>query len=180
MEETWKDVEGYEGLYQVSNLGRVKSLERYVIRGRGGISKVRERILKCGHDKDGYSCVALMLNGKRTTFRVHRLVAQAFIPNPENKPFVNHINEDKTNNHAKNLEWCTCKENNNHGTRNERMAKTQGKPIIGIALKDGEVLAFEYASQAEKYGFDKSHIHKVCKGILKQHKGYVWKYIKPI
>lgn len=101
MKEIWKDVEGYEG-YQVSNKGRVKSLN---FRHTG-----KERILKSNPD-GGYCLVSLYRNGKRTSKKIHRLVATAFIPNPENKPEVNHINHNKRDNRASNLEWVTSEEN---------------------------------------------------------------------
>lgn len=103
MKEVWKDIEGYEGLYQISNLGRVKRV-------------ATGKVLKGGKDKDGYLMVKLYKNNIRSNKKIHRLVAEAFIPNPENKPQVNHADENKTNNSLDNLEWMTAKENINHGT----------------------------------------------------------------
>ncbi len=113
--ETWKDIEDFEG-YQISNLGRVKSLNYHRTK--------RERILQQNINKVGYCVVHLCKNGKCHTFAVHRLVAIAFIANPNEKPQVNHLDECKTNNCVENLEWATAKENTNYGTRNERVAKT--------------------------------------------------------
>ncbi len=113
--EIWKDIEGFEG-YQISNLGRVKSLNYRHTK--------RERILQQKLSRNGYCQIVLCKNGKKYTFVVHRLVATAYISNPNGKPQVNHLDECKINNCAENLEWCTCKENINHGTRNERVAKT--------------------------------------------------------
>lgn len=107
MIEEWKDIEGYEELYQVSNLGRVR---------RNG------RILKARVKRKGYLGVVLYNKSEPKHYIIHRLVAEAFIPNHENKPQVNHIDENKTNNTAANLEWVTAKENANHGTRNSRMS----------------------------------------------------------
>ena len=90
----------------------------------------------------GYLVVKLCKNNIRSNKKIHRLVAQAFIPNPENKPQVNHIDEDKTNNMVSNLEWMTAKENTNHGTRNERSGKSQSIPIIATNLTTGEVEEF--------------------------------------
>ena len=107
--EKWKDIAGYEGRYQASDLGNIKSL-------------ISNKILKPRIDKNGYFKVILYTgNGDKKEFRLHRLIAETFIPNPENFPQVNHINEDKTNNAVDNLEWCTSLQNNNHGTRNERI-----------------------------------------------------------
>ena len=116
-QEIWKDIKGYEGLYQVSNLGRVKSLN-YKKTGK-------EKILKADTDKDGYLRVCLSKNGKHKNYIVHRLVAIAYIPNTNNYPIVNHRDETQQNNKASNLEWCTCTYNNNYGTRNERLSKAK-------------------------------------------------------
>lgn len=116
MEEKFKDIEGYEGLYQVSNKGRVKSLNYK----RSGKTK----ILKPQNHKNGYLFVGLTKNNKRTHYLIHKLVAQSFIPNPNNLPQCNHLDENKHNNCVNNLCWCTAKENMNYGTRNERAAKS--------------------------------------------------------
>lgn len=114
MEEIWRDIEGYEGHYQVSNLGRVKSLERYMNGRNGGKSLLKERILKPIKNNRGYLNVNLSKNRKRKNANIHRLVAKAFIPNPDNKPEVNHVDTNKKNNRADNLEWATTKENIRH------------------------------------------------------------------
>lgn len=111
--EVWKDVVGYEGLYQVSNLGRVKSVERYKD-NNGTKQLVKEKIKATRKDKQGYLLLDLYKNNKSKTVRVHRLVAQAFIPNPQNKETVNHIDGNKENNTVENLEWATQKEQNEH------------------------------------------------------------------
>ena len=176
--EIWKNIKGYEGLYQVSNMGRVKSLERIIIKKDGRKFTVKERVLKPGATKDGYLIVGLHAGDKQKTLTVHRLVCQAFHKNPENKPCVNHIDENKTNNAANNLEWCTYEENNTHGTRSERMAKTQSKPV-GQYTRDGELIKV-WASVSEagrRAGFDRGTISDVANGKRKTHKGFVWKYI---
>lgn len=124
MKEVWKDIQGYEGLYQVSNLGRVRHLP-YTIKWGG---KLEHRPLKESNqhkNTGGYCIVVLSKNSKSKQFLIHRLVAQAFIPNPDNLPEVNHIDEDKTNNKVDNLEWCDRKYNINYGTRTERAVKTR-------------------------------------------------------
>ena len=129
-EEIWKDIKGYEGKYMVSNLGIVKSLERMKWCGLNGgcYYKVPEKILKGVDDGYGYLQVKLYKDGEENTCRINRLVAQAFLPNPDNLPEVNHKNEDKTDNRVENLEWCSRSYNINYGTRNKKVAeKLKGK-----------------------------------------------------
>ena len=129
--ELWKDVKNYEGLYQVSTLGRVRSLDKYIDVKIRNVDKVlkRGKILKPVYDKNGYLKVFLCKNGKGTYFRVHRLVAKTFIPNPDNLPCVNHKDEDKTNNYPYNLEWCTDEYNKNYGTAIKRRVEKQSKKV---------------------------------------------------
>ena len=168
MKEIWKDVEGYEGLYQVSNLGRVKRI-------------TTGRVLKPLKHANGYLGVKLSKNSIVYTKNIHRLVAQAFIPNPENKPEINHIDENKTNNNVSNLEWSTRKENNNHGTRNERagkaISKTLSIPIIAINIKTGESQEFYGTNEcARQLDLNPGNITSVLKGRYKQTGGYTFKY----
>lgn len=125
MKEMWKDILGYEGLYQVSNLGDVRSL-KYA--GGNKVKMLKQATV------NGYKRVSLVKNGKGKNYLVHRLVAIAFIPNPDNLPIVNHKNEDKTNNNVNNLEWCTQEYNINYGTRNERASESmrgENNPCYG-------------------------------------------------
>ena len=136
-DEVWKDIKGYEGLYQVSNKGRVKSLDRYA-NNNGTLQFRPERILKQNIQDAGRNkrcAVALSKDAKITRFRVHRLVAEAFIPNPENKPFIDHIDTDSTNNMVENLRWVTAKENSNNPlTIKHHSEVKQGHPYWGIAI----------------------------------------------
>lgn len=164
MKEVWKDIEAYEGLYQISNLGRVKSL-------------YTNTILKGCKDKKGYLKVILCKNSIKSTKKFHRLVAESFIPNPENKPEVNHIDEDKTNNKVSNLEWMTTKENSNHGTRNERVSKAKSIPIIATNIKTYESTEFYGTNEcARQLGLNQSNITAVLKGKRKKVGGYTFKY----
>lgn len=163
--EIWKDIEGYEGLYQVSSEGMVKSLNY----NRTG----EERILKSGKDKDGYLYVILYKEGNTKTFSVHRLVAQAFLNNPDNLQQVNHIDENPTNNSVDNLEWCTAKYNVNYGTRTE---KTQ-KPILQFSKTGEFIRKWESGTQVEReLGIDNSSIAKCCKGKQKTAGNFRWCY----
>ena len=190
--EIWKtaiyDGEIYEGLYKVSNLGKILSLN-YNHTGKTGL-------MNPGTDKDGYFKVGLSKNGKTKTCRVHRLVAETFLPNPEGKPEINHkiegdkgkkinvviFNEDgSVNNEKTTIEWVTRKENNDYGTRTERMAKTMtngklSKPVLQLSLT-GELIR-EYPSAAEcgRNGFNKGHVAACCRGEEKTHKGFRWMY----
>ena len=164
MEEIWKDIECFEGLYQVSNLGRVKRV-------------ATGRVLKGCKDRGGYLLVGLYKQGSASKKLIHRLVAQAFIPNPEHKSEINHIDENKTNNMVSNLEWMTAKENSNHGKRNERVSKSNSIPIIAINLKTSEVQKYYGTNEcARQLGLDPSNITHVLKGRVKQTKGYTFKY----
>lgn len=164
MEEIWKDIEDYEGLYQVSNFGRVKRVTTGII-------------LKGGKNKDGYLLVRLYKNSIGSTKGVHRLVANVFIPNPENKPEINHIDEDKTNNKVSNLEWMTAKENTNHGTRNGRMSRSKSIPIIATNIKTCESQEFYGTNEcARQLGLSPGSICKCLKGRYRQTGGFTFKY----
>lgn len=164
--EIWKDVPGYEGYYQVSNLGRVKSLERKVPHERKGFEFIKERILK-QHIKR-YSFVVLSKNRKKINKTVHRLVALAFIPNPENKPQVNHIDGIKYNNCVENLEWCTIEYNNNHALVNN--LKPKGENHGSAKLSEKEVIEIRNINNslsvrdiAKTYNVQKCTISKILK-----------------
>ena len=171
--EEWRDIKGYEGYYQISNFGRVKSLSRDV----GSNRCKKETIMKTSLDKDGYENLVLRKNGKQRHFRVNRLVAEAFLENPNNYPQVNHKDEDKTNNNVNNLEWCSAKYNVNYGLRTEKASKKV------ICVTTGKI--FKSIAEASKYyNLKGNHISACCKGKLKscgKHpitgEKLVWKYL---
>lgn len=177
MKEIWKDIQGYKGLYQVSNLGRIKSLNRV----DGSNHRIYEKILKLKKRKN-YLGVDLHQNGELRTYSVHRLVAQAFIPNPENKPQVNHIDEDKENNQVDNLEWCTVLYNNTYGTRMERQILSKNTPIYGFTNKPYyRKIWFPSISKAKDFiDGDQTGISHVLRGRYKTHKGWSFKYASDI
>ena len=178
MKEIWKDIPGYEGLYQVSNLGRVKSLERYKD-NNSGLVKMPEKIMQ-GGIRNGYVLVYLTKDGKRKTFSAHRLVAQAFIPNPEQKPTINHINGNKQDNRVENLEWNTDKENINHAVKTGLWDHKNNKNSIPVAQYDADMnLINIYPSMMEaerQTGIPNRNIALCCRGKHKRIGGYIWKY----
>lgn len=180
--EIWLPIDDYDG-YEVSNYGRVKSLERVDSLGR----TVKERILKQGNDKDGYQRVQLCKDGNPKMLSVHRLVASAFIPNSNNLPQVNHIDEVKTNNHVSNLEWCTVEYNCNYGARNEKVSKAMSgkfgkdnptsKQVIQLTLNNEVVKTWDSMMDVQrKLGYYQSSISQCCKGRYKSAHGYKWVY----
>lgn len=172
--EIWKDIQGYEGLYQVSNKGRVKSLDRIVELKDGSKRSYKGKLLAPAANNRNYFQVFLCKDLKRQTFLVHRLVLQAFTPNPLNKPEVNHIDEDSTNNDLSNLEWCTSKENCNHGTKIARASK----PVKSICPKTGREAFYPSIVQAHKEtGIDRSSIGSVTRGKGKTAGGYRWESV---
>lgn len=190
--EVWKDVVGYEGLYEISSFGRLKRLKRTTL-GKSGVEyNYPELIIKGDYDKDGYIRTTMSKDKKKKTKKIHRLVAEAFIPNPNNHPEVNHLDEIKDNNHVSNLEWTTTKGNANHGTRNERitnhpnqLAKINGwkKRVRVTNLKSGKIKIYESATKAGDYlGLHQTLVSRGCRNntIIGKSKGdgYKVEYVK--
>lgn len=172
--EVWKDIKGYEGLYQVSNLGRVKTLPRVAGAGKGYPRK--EKILNAEQIWNGYLRVSLHKDGKYKRFRLHRLVLETFSPVEGMELLqVNHMDENKENCRLDNLCWMTASENNNYGTHNERQAKAKCKPIFCVELGR----KFDSALAAEKeLGIARQNISHVLKGKRTVAGGYHWRYVK--
>lgn len=176
MNEVWKPVNGYEGLYEISSLGRVKSLPRTVDNGFN-VRHTKEKILRKSYFANGYEKALLTMNGKSKCFRVHRLVAIAFIDNPNGFKEVNHINEDKTDNRVENLEWCDRLYNCNYGTRNEKVGLYQKKAVVQLSLSGDIIREFPSATDAEKHlGKRGNHIASCCTGNRGSAYGYKWRY----
>lgn len=176
--EVWKDIDDYKGLYQVSTLGRVRSVERVANNGNR-IGRIRKAYVPL----NGYPQVCLSNSNKHKTLNIHQLVANAFISNPHDLPQVNHKDEDKTNNCIFNLEWCDAKYNSNWGTNISRSAaarKNDPKRSISVTQlnTDGVLLAsFQSAHEAERQtGIHHANILACCLGERKTAGGYVWKY----
>ena len=176
--EIWRDIEGYEGKYQVSNKGRVKALA-WKGTGKGNIQK--EHIL---HQADlrGYKRVGLSKNGVSKTYQVHRLVANAFIPNPNNYPVIDHINTIRDDNRVENLRWVTHSENNrNEITVNKHIGmlinrKDQSKKVYQYSIDGVLVEIYPSLMECGRNGFCYQHVSKCCNGERKTHKGYLWSF----
>ena len=166
MEEIWKDIKDYEGHYQVSNLSRVKSI------------KFGKEIILKQHIRGGYYSVVLSKNGILKIFKVHRLVAQAFIPNPNNYKEVNHKDENKQNNVISNLEWCDRKYNQNYGTRTERVAEKCSKKVYQYTLDGKFVKEWSSTKECGRNGYIQQAISACCRGRYKTAHGFIWSYNK--
>lgn len=187
--KTWKDIEGFEGYYQISNCGNVRSLDRF-----DGIRNLKGKCLKQSLKQNGYLQVGLRKNGKRKWFSIHRLVAIHFIDNPEKKPQVNHIDCNKQNNNVNNLEWVTAKTNYKHAEHNGLMNPAKGenhphyglygersksaKKVVRYNKETGESKLYNAKILAKDDGFDVTSISKCCNGWQKTHKGYEWYFLE--
>ena len=168
--EEWKDIQGYEGIYQISNLGRVKSLKRKNNRCRS------DKILKQYIGKTGYMQLRLCKGHETKLWKVHVLIAKAFIDNPDNLPIINHIDADKTNNDISNLEWCSYSQNNKHAYDNG-LRKT--KSLMQIALNGTPLKRWSCITEAsQKTGIGVSSIWKCCNHQRTNAGGFKWQYIE--
>ena len=194
--EVWKPIEGYEGLYQVSNMGRVKSLERKVwnCKGRGYYMTIHERIKKTSKDSWGYLRVALYKDGKVKNHLIHRLVGQAFLENPMGYDEINHKDENKQNNCVDNLEWCSHSYNNTYNDKakkagkkaaeklrgrkqTEEQIKKKSKPVFSVDRDSGLIMWWQSANEAGRVlGINRSHIADCCKGKAKSCGNHYWFY----
>lgn len=176
MEEIWKDIKGYEGLYQVSNLGRVKSMLRKVPH-LGGYRTIPERIVKFYlSSTTGYYMIKLCKNNIYKLYLVHRLVAEAFVSNPNNWPYINHKDEDRTNNKATNLEWCTPNYNIEYSHVREKSINKISIPVEQYDY-DGNLIATYKSSVDAGKTLDvaPSSIRRCCNGEIGSVKGFLWK-----
>lgn len=192
--EEWKDIPGYEGMYQVSSFGRVKSVRKFKKSKHGCNIALEEKVIRpfVKSKKANYLRVSLIKDGKRTKYSVHRLVAMAFIPNPNNLPQVNHKDENKENNRVDNLEWCDGKYNINYGTARERITKTQMETMSTMkkvqCIETG-VIYKSIKDAGRKLNICAENISAVCnqtvrhngkgvKYIIKTAGGYHWRFVE--
>ena len=174
--EIWLPIKGFEGSYEVSNLGRVKSVERKIFRDNR-YQPIRERILSQKLSKKGYMIVGLRLNAKSKFKYVHRLVGETFLERPDYECEINHIDENKTNNVLSNLEWCTHLANINHGTGRERHAAAIRIPVSCYTLEGELVRHYGSITEAGKdLGVLKTSVWAALSGKSKTCKGMIWKY----
>lgn len=192
-EEIWRPIDGYEGRYEVSSIGRIKSLSRKSWNGHG-IMILRERILAPGINSRGYETVNLYINGKRNNVLVHQIVAKTFIPNPEGKPCIDHINTNRRDNHIKNLRWCTQAENCNnilsrkkiseanrgekHPMWGKRGADNPFSHPVSQFTKDGVYIKTfpSVLDAAKEINAGRHLIYRVLCGARKSCRGFMWRY----
>jgi len=170
LQEIWKDIKGFESMYQVSNQGNVRSLRAY--------AKKRGRLLALRTNYSGYIQTDLCKNSKKYTFRVNRLVAEAFIPNPHHYPQVNHIDENKKNNDVSNLEGCTAKYNCNYGNKTKyagkKISESHKKKVVQISKSGMIVKIWTSIKEAQQHGFN--NISACCSHKRRTSSGYRWEY----
>ena len=173
--EQWRPVVGFEGLYEISNLGRVKSLN-YKRTGK-------EKILKPNKHRKGYLRVELCRDGKVKHFLIHRLVAIAFLPNPMGFTEINHKDENKSNNAISNIEWCSAKYNTNYGNRNKKIAAALSKPVEASKYEDFRTIELRFIStmEADRNGYSQSAVAYCCRGCFhregnNKYKNLYWRF----
>ena len=183
--EVWKPVQGYEGYYEVSNMGRVRSCTRMRKSKNGSLHEWKGKILSPDeHIRDGHLRVTLCVNNVSRRFLVHRLVAEAFIENPHDYPIVNHKNENPHDNSVENLEWCDWKYNSNYGTNKERISEKQkGKAKVRCRKKlfqysmDGKLInVYESRNAAGHAGYAINNISKAIHRGNGKYRGFIWSY----
>lgn len=188
MKEVWRDVINYSGLYQVSNTGNVRSIDRCVKHSRNGHINIKGQLIKQRINNRGYYSLSLCKDGKYKHCVVHKLVAESFIKNNSNKPFINHKDGNKLNNLFSNLEWCTCSENNQHaydvklkiGAGFGKLGKDNpsSKPVLQIDKITGKIIReFDSLHDVQReLGYKVTNLSAACRGIVKTSNGFMWNF----
>ena len=172
----WRPIKGYEGLYEVSDKGLIRSFDRIIPCGKGRIHNHKGKLLTGKSNGKGYLFVLLSKNGRLKKYYIHRIVAETFIENPHNYPIINHKDENRANNEADNLEWCTYKYNSNYGNCRQKISMRQCKKVIQIFC-DGTEKEWSSAREAEKVtGINHSNISACCRGIVKTAGKCAWRF----
>lgn len=175
--ELWKDIQGYEGYYQVSNFGRIKSLSRFLNYVDGQVRFMEGKIIQPRICVAGYALLNLHKDGKQLTVQVHRVVALHFLERTSFELIVHHIDEDRLNNKVENLEWVSRSFNTLYGDSPKKIANSKKKSIIQLTLQNEVVKIWESAKEVEDtLGFNKGHLGEVCSGKHKTAYGYLWKF----
>ena len=178
-DEEWRQIDGFP-YYEVSSLGRVRSVDRYITTSAGYKAFKKGKILKIYENKKRKSYMYIDISdehSQKKQFLVHRLVAMAFIPNPENKPHINHIDCNVKNNSVDNLEWVTAQENVDWMIKCGRRRIANERPIVATNITTGEKTIFKSVMEAYRNGYDRPTIRKAIKGTLCQYRGCIWEYI---
>lgn len=173
--EVWVNIKGYEGLYEISNLGRIRTIprERYNGFGKHWVDSI---IRKPQMSNKGYHILRLTKDGVTKNYRVHRLVAQHFIPNPNNYKIINHINEIKTDNRVENLEWCTQQYNLEYGNTRLRQSIGQSIPVVKCDKNGNIIKKYDSMISVKDDGFNNGCVGMCCSGERQSHGGYKWRY----
>ena len=186
MQEIWKPIRNFEGYYEVSNLGNVRGVDRIIFYKNGKKVHIKGKIKKQVKNPNGYMQISLRKNGEMKSFYIHRLVAEAFLDNPNNLPCVNHKDETRNNNLADNLEWCDYSYNNNYGNCNEKRKRNTDyknrninyfvKPIYQYKTDGTFIASYKSSIEASKLGYSADCIRKCCCNYIKTHQGFIWSY----
>lgn len=178
-EEIWRKVKGFEDYYEVSNTGKVRSISREIKRGNKGNYFQEGKELTISQNNKGYCIAKLWVNGKGKKYFVHRLVAEAFIDNPNKYPVINHKDENPLNNNVENLEWCSYSYNNSYGTKPERVRKALNKPIYQLDKQTKEIIKeWNCANEvAKNFNCSRGRISGWCQDYAEA-EGYIWCYVE--